>query len=389
MSTRNSAPVAGAENSAVVFVAIEMSRSRWDLVVRTPVSDKLSRHCLEAGNGASLIEFIASLRGRVLRQLGRDVRVVSCYEAGYDGFWLDRLLRRHGIESHIVDPGSIEVNRRARRAKTDRLDAEGLLRVVMRWWHGDRQACHMLQVPSPGEEDAKRPSRERQRLVKERIQHVNRIKGLLATQGIYDFHPLRPDREARLAGLALPAHLRAELQREFARLVLVLEQNTQLEAARDAVVVGKTTAKDDPAAAKIRKLFTLKSLGPEFSTGLVREVFYRDFANRRQSLPRRRPGVGSYLGLTGSPWRSGRLAVEQGISKAGNPRARTMMIEAAWMWLRHQPDSALGRWFRERVGAQQGRMRRIAIVALARKLAVALWHYLEHDILPEGAVIKS
>ena len=166
MSIRNIAPAAGAESSAVNFMAIEMSRSRWDIVVRTPVSDKLSRYCLEAGDGPALIEFIDGVKSRVARRLGREVRVVSCYEAGYDGFWLDRLLRRHGIENHIVDPSSIEVNRRARRAKTDRLDAEGLVRTLMRWWHGDRQACHMVRVPSVAEEDAKRPSRERQRLVK-------------------------------------------------------------------------------------------------------------------------------------------------------------------------------------------------------------------------------
>ncbi len=380
MSIQNIAPAAGAENSAVMFVAIEMSRSRWDVVVHTPVSDKLSRYTLEAGDGPALIAFIDRISGQVARRVGRVVRVVSCYEAGYDGFWLDRLLRRHGIDNHIIDPASIEVNRRARRAKSDRLDAEGLVRTLLRWWRGDRQACHMVRVPSVAEEDAKRPTRERQRLIKERVQHVNRIKGLLATQGHYDFHPLHPDCEARLARLALPAQLAAELRREFARLALVLEQIARLETARDAVVKAGP-APGDPAAAKIAKLFTLKSMGPEFSTGLVREVFYRDFANRRQ--------VGSYLGLTGSPWRSGRLAVEQGISKAGNPRARTMMIEAAWAWQRYQPDSALTRWFRDRVGTQKGRVRRIAIVALARKLAVALWHYLEHDILPEGAVIKS
>jgi len=380
MSMRNNAPAAGAEISAVVFVAIEMSRSRWDIVVRTPVSDKLSRYCLMAGDGAALVAFVEEIEGRVARRLGQAVRVVSCYEAGYDGFWLDRLLREHGIENQVVDPSSIEVNRRARRAKTDRLDAEGLLRVLMRWWHGDKQACHMVHVPSIAEEDAKRPSRERQRLVKERVQHVNRIKGLLATQGIYGFLPLRRDREARLAALALPEQLRAELRREFARLSLVCEQIAGLEAARDAVLEGEATAVD-AAAAKIGKLARLKSIGPEFATVMVREVYYRDFANRRQ--------VGSYLGLDGSPWRSGRLAAEQGISKAGNPRARRTMIEAAWMWLRFQPDSALAQWFRERVGGQKGRVRRIAIVALARKLAVALWHYLGHDLLPEGAIVKS
>jgi transposase len=380
MSIQNSAPAAGAENSAEMFVAIEMSGNRWDVVIHTPASEKLSRYTLEAGNGPALLEFIARIRGTAARRLGHAVRVLSCYEAGYDGFWLDRLLRRHGIENHIIDPASIEVNRRARRAKSDRLDGEGLVRTLMRWWRGDRQACHMVRVPSVAEEDARRASRERERLIKERVQHVNRIKGLLATQGHYGFHPLRADREARLAQLTVPDHLRAELQREFARLALVLQQIAALEAARDAVLKRGAVAADRTTA-KIRKLFTLKSMGPEFSTGLVREVFWRDFTNRRQ--------VGSYFGLTGSPWRSGRLAVEQGISKAGNPRARTLMVEAAWMWLRYQPGSALARWFHDRVGEQKGRLRRIAIVALARKLAVALWHYLEHDILPEGAVTKS
>ena len=307
MSIRNIAPAAGAEISAEMFVAIEMSRSRWDVVVRTPVSDKLSRYTLEAGDGPALIEFIDRIRGQVARRLDRAVRVMSCYEAGYDGFWLDRLLRQRGIENHIIDPSSIEVNRRARRAKSDRLDAEGLVRTLMRWWRGDRQACHMVRVPSVDEEDAKRPARERARLIKERIQHVNRIKGLLARQGHYDFHPLHPDREAALARLALPAHLRTELQREFTRLALVLEQIAGLEAARDGVVKSGA-APADRATAKICKLFTLKSMGPEFSTGFVREVYYRDFANRRQ--------VASYFGLVGSPWRSGRLAVEQGISKS-------------------------------------------------------------------------
>src|SRR5919108_548364 len=209
MSIQNSAPAAGAENSAEMFVAIEMSGNRWDVVIHTPVSEKLSRYTLEAGNGPALLEFIARIRGTAARRLGHAVRVLSCYEAGYDGFWLDRLLRRHGLENHIIYPASIEVNRRARRAKSDRLDGEGLVRTLMRWWRGDRQACQMVRVPSVAEEDARRASRERERLIKERVQHVNRIKGLLATQGHYGFHPLRADREARLAQLTVPDHLRA------------------------------------------------------------------------------------------------------------------------------------------------------------------------------------
>jgi transposase len=220
-----------------------------------------------------------------------------------------------------------------------------------------------LRVPSDEEEDAKRPSRERARLIKERIQHVNRIKGLLATQGCYDFDPRHRGHEARLAQLAQPAQLRAELAREFTRLALVLEQIAGLEAARDAVVK-RAVAPADRATAKLGKLFTLKSMGPAFATTFVREVDYRDFANRRQ--------VGGYFGLAGSPWLSGRRAVEQGISKAGNPRARTLMIEAAWTWLRHQPDGALVRWSRRQSAGPGAAHRHCRAGAQARGGAVAL-----------------
>jgi transposase len=235
------------------------------------------------------------------------------------------------------------------------------------------------------EEDVRRLHRERHRLVAERVQHVNRIKGLLASQGIYDYQPLKRDRRARLAALrtgdggALPPRLAAEIGRELTRLELVLAMIAEIEAERDAIATAKAVT--HPHAAKIQRLAKLKAIGPEFATVLAGEVFYRAFANRRQ--------VAAYVGLDASPFRSGGMCRDQGIAKAGNPKARTTMIELAWTWLRHQPNSALSRWFRGRVGALKGRPRRIAIVALARKLLVALWRYLETGLVPDGATLKA
>jgi transposase len=286
--------------------------------------------------------------------------------------------------------------RRSRTRGTDRIDAASLLRALIAHLRGEPKVVSprvrpqagprtgVVRVPSVAEEDARRLHRERDRLVAERVQHVNRIKGLCATQGIYDFQPLRRDRWQRLAGLrsgdgrVLPPRLAAELGRELTRLELVLEMIAALEAERDAVL--EAPAPEHPHAAKIHALARLKGIGAEFATVLVGEVFHRDFDNRRQ--------VASYVGLAPSPFRSGGLAREQGISKAGNPKARTTMVELAWMWLRHQPESALSRWFQQRVGATRGRLRRIAAAALARKLLVALWRYLETGLVPDGAVLK-
>jgi transposase len=243
----------------------------------------------------------------------------------------------------------------------------------------------VVRVPSVEQEDARRLHRERHRLIQERVSHVNRIKGLCATQGIYDYEPLRSDRKAQLKGLrtgdgrALPARLKAEIMRELQRLELVLKTIAQIEAERDRVI--KEAVPQHPNAGKIKALVNLKSIGPEFATTLVGEVFYRSFDNRRQ--------VGGYIGLAPSPFSSGATDRDQGISKAGNPKARSTAVEVAWMWLRHQPDSALSIWFHQRVGDRKGRVRRIAIVALARKLMVALWRYLETGLVPAGAVFKT
>jgi transposase len=371
-------------DAAAVFVAMELSKSAWLLAAQGSPSGKASSHRLEGGDIAGLLVLLRRLQAREQQACGRPVQIILGYEAGYDGFWLQRRLAAEGITCWVMDPGSLQVDRRARRAKTDRLDAAMLLRALRAWWRGDRAACHMVQVPSVEREDARRTHRERQRLITERVQHVNRIKGLLATQGIYDYRPLRRDRWERLEdlrtgdGRELPPRLRREIEREFRRLELVLEQIAATEAERDATVAAP--AAEDADAAMVAQLARLGGIGPELATVLVREALYRPFANRKE--------VAAYAGLTPSPYASGDRHRDQGISKAGNPLLRKAMVELAWLWLRYQPDSALARWFTERVGSVRGRIRKIMAVALARKLLVALWRYLTTGLLPEGARLK-
>jgi transposase len=381
---KNTAPAVGSD-VATVFVAIELSGKEWLAAVQSPRQERPGRHKLAAGDARGLWRVIERERAALQRAGWREVRVVSCYEAGRDGFWLHRFLVAQGAESWVVDPGSIEVSRRARRAKSDRLDVEALLRLVIRYDTGDRHVCRMVVVPSVAEEDARRPGRERWRLLSERTAHSNRIQGLLATQGVYGYRPLRSDRWVRLAALrgadgqALPVQLHEEIVQELHRLEFVEAQIAAVEKRRQAGLAAAPAA--DDSARKIKALRRLRGFGPEFSTLLVREVYYRQFANRRQ--------VASYFGLAPSPFRSGSTDHEQGIAKAGNRRARSLAIELAWLWLRHQPDSALSRWFHKRLGKSKSRrLKRILIVALARKLVVALWRYLTTGLPPEGARFK-
>ena len=370
---------------AVVFVALELSKSSWLLAAQASPSGKTSSHRLDGGDVAGLLTLLRRLQAREHQTSGREVGIVVGYEAGYDGFWLQRRLAAEAITCWVMDPGSLQVDRKARRAKTDRLDAAMLLRALMAWCRGDQAACRMVQVPSVEREDARRTHRERQRLIAERVQHVNRIKGLLATQGIYHYQPLRRDRWERLEALRtgdgrdLPLRLRREIEREFRRLELVLEQISASEAERDEAVA--TPATEDIDAEKVARLAKLGGIGTELATVLVREALYRPFANRKE--------VAAYAGLTPSPYASGDRHRNQGISKAGNPLLRKSMIELAWLWLRYQPGSRLARWFAERVGTIRGRIRKIAVVALARKLLVALWRYLTTGLVPEGARLKS
>ena len=365
---------------ATLFVALELSKAKWLVGLHSPMADKVSRHTIAGGDAPALLTLIGAARRRAEASLGGTVRVVTCYEAGYDGFWLHRLLVAHGIANQVIDPASLLVNRRARRRKTDRIDLAGLLRTLMAWHRGEPQVCGMVRVPSPEEEDRRRRGRERERLVKERVQHLGRVKGLLMTQGVRDFQPARRGWRDRLEALRtgdgrpLPDCLKAEIARECRRLALVDEMLDELERERDA-------ASDGKAPQQAALLTKLRGIGPTSAHLLAGEVFHRDFANRRQ--------VAAYLGLEPSPWQSGQVDQDQGISKAGNRRARRVAIELAWLWLQHQPDSGLSRWFKDRVGVARGRVRRIMLVALARKLIVALWRYLASGVVPEGASMRA
>ncbi|MDA0240851.1 MAG: IS110 family transposase, partial [Proteobacteria bacterium] len=313
---------------------------------------------------------------------GRVPTVTLCYEAVYDGFWLARLLKQRGITCLVMEPASLQVNRRARRVKTDRIDVESILHTLIAWCRGERHVCSMVVIPSVEEEDLRRSHRERDRLIRERTAHINRIKGLLFGQGIRGINVkahykiLVPAELVTGDGRPLPERLSREITREIERLAQLQVQIVEIERERDKAPT--------PCVATERKrydLMRLKGLGPALSSTLTREVYYRQFGNRRQ--------VASYIGITPSAYDSGEGRRSQGISKAGNRLAWVAMIEAAWLWVRHQPDSALTQWFHERTQGQTGRIRRVMIVALARKLAIALWRYLETGLIPEGARLKA
>jgi transposase len=353
------------------------------VTVHSPDRDRVSHYKVEAGDHAGLLALTERVRERAGRKLGAPPSVKSCYESGYDGYWLHRLLQAKGVENYVFDPGSIAVEQRSRRAKTDRIDGEQLVRTLMAYLRGEPRVVRIVRVLSPEQEDARRVSRERDRLIGEQTAHSNRIKGLLRLHGFAVGNPRRRDWLTWLAGQRdwqgkpVPTQQLAEIEREHARLMLVREQLAALETSC-------TQAQSTPAAVEIGRrretLFRLKSLGPAFTTSLTCEVFYKDFTNGRQ--------VGSYVGLAPSPWRSGGIDREQGISKAGNPRARQKAIELAWLWVRHQPDSALTLWFRERTVNASKRIKRIAIVAVARKLMVALWRFVTTGLVPSGARLK-
>ncbi len=378
------APTAIRTDLGAIFVSLELSRSRWLITSLSPGGgEKMSKHTVRGGDVSRLLERFLQLREKARARTGKVFPLVVIQEAGLDGFWIDRVLQNEGIESHVVDPASIATSRRRRRAKTDKIDGETLVRSLLAYKRGEPRVCSMVKAPTPEEEDQRRLCRERKVLTAERVLHVNRIKGLLFCQGICGYEPLRRDRRDRLEelqtgdGRPLPKHLKAQVERELDRLELLLEQLKTVEGERDALLAAAKTAMPAPAA----MLLDIRGIGPEFAAVLWSEGLFRHFDNRRQ--------VAAYAGLAPTPWQSGAVDREQGVSKAGNPRLRTTLIQLAWLWLRNQPRSALTIWFHERVLRNRGRLRKTTIVALARKLLVALWKYVTAGVVIEGATMKA
>jgi len=373
-----------------IFVSLELSRKVWLITSLSPgAGEKMSKHSVPAGDVAALLTRFVELKRKAEARTGKSYPIVTIQEAGLDGFWLHRVLQSEGVESHVVDPASIATSRRRRRAKTDRLDGEALLRALMAFKRGEPRVCAMVKPPTPEEEDRRRVSRERKVLVAERIEHTNRIKGLLFSQGVFDYDPLARDRRQRLGelktgdGRPLPVRLETQIVRELDRIELLLGQIKTVEAERDATLAPPKTDAQLPASPPPagKMLLDFKGIGPEFASVLWHEGLYRHFDNRRQ--------LASYAGLAPTPWQSGSVDHEQGVSKAGNSRLRTTLIELAWLWLHNQPDSALSLWFKQRVAANSGRRKKPTIVALARKLLVALWKYVAFGVVIKGAVMKQ
>jgi transposase len=363
-----------------LYMAIELSNGKWQLGFTIGFGQPPRLRSLTGRDLAALAEEIRLAKARF--NLPENATVISCYEAGRDGFWLHRYLQKQGIANLIVDSASIEVNRRKRRVKTDRMDVGKLLTMLMRYDQGEKKVWSIVHVPTSEEEDQRQLHRELMALTAERTRHINRIKGLLTSQGIA--LPVQTDFLSRLEevqlwdGSKLPFGLRSRLVREYERLQLFNQQIRQLDHSRMEAIRTSTT----PAVEQVRQLLRLKAIGMNSAWVYVMEFFsWRNFHNRRE--------VGSLAGLTPTPYQSGESAHEQGISKAGNRRIRAMAIEIAWVWLRYQPDSQLSRWYQERFARGNSRLRRIGIVALARRLLIELWKYLETAIPPEGAVLKT
>ena len=381
-SASHSHPIA-LDYEKTLVLAIELSNASWVLAAQVPGLPRVKAKQTIAPTTEALLAAIESYRDRA-RAAGRNVeRMIVTYEASWSGFWLARWLTEHGVEPHVIQPSSVPVDRRARRAKSDGIDAELLLRTLLAWLRGEPRVCSMVPIPNEADEDVRRFVREREDLLAEKVSLVNRIEAVLATVGVREYNPLRRDRRDRLdalrtaLGVPLPPYARARILRMLDRLELVCAQIAELERERDAVLEDESPGK---AEEMIQQLTTLRGIGVQSATVLVREAFVREFANAK--------ALGSYAGLTATPFSSGGTEREQGIGKAGNRRLRTVMVELAWLWQRYQPGSAQVTWFRERVGATGRRMRKVMVVALARKLLIALWRFATQGVVPQGAIMK-
>jgi transposase len=363
-----------------LYMAFELSQSKWLLGFTIGFGQRPRLRSIAARDLAALQSEIRLARERF--GLSKEVDVLSCYEAGRDGFWLHRYLLSIGVTNLVVDSASIEVNRRAKQAKTDRLDLGKLLTMLMRYEAGEKRVWRVVHVPSPQVEDHRHLHRELTDLKEQRTQHINRIKGYLSNQGIClevrDDFPELLEQQRMWNGEELPPGLQARLLCEYQRFELVQKQIKTLEAERRETIRHST----QPEAEQVRRLLRLRGIGINCAWLYVMEFFcWRAFRNRRE--------VGALAGLTPMSHRSGEEDRELGISKVGNRHIRAMAIEIAWGWLRYQPNSELSRWYQRRFGKGSKRLHKIGIVALARKLLIAIWRYLEFGTVPEGAVLKT
>lgn len=379
--TRTNESTAPANSSSInLLLAFELGERTWKLGFTTGLGQRPRMRQVPAGAVDQVLKEIARAKGRL--KLPTDTAVVSCYEAGRDGFWLHRYLIAHGVTNQVVDSSSIEVNRRARRAKTDRLDLAGLLNLLARYLHGDRRVWRVVRVPSVEEEDARQLHRTWETVQQDRTRLINRLKGLLTTVGVRV--RLDADFLTRLQtaclwdGTPLPAGITQRLTRVWRQLEFLDTQLGDLEAARTALAPDRTTT----TGRYVDALPTLRGIGPIGAWVLATEIFgWRQIRNGRQ--------LGALVGLVPAPYQSGETSHDQGITRAGNKHVRRLMVQLAWSWLRYQPTSALSRWYRERFGGGGRRMRRIGIVALARKLLITLWRYVETGTVPDGATLKA
>jgi transposase len=366
------------EAAGALYMALELSARQWHLVFGVGRASQVRHRTITAGAAEPLREEVRRARERF--GLAADAPVRSCYEAGRDGFWVHRFLTREGIENVVVDSSSIEVNRRERQAKTDRLDGTKLFRLLVRYAEGERAVWKVVHVPSEALEDARHQERAIATLTAERTTWRNRIHAMLQLVGVRTDitanFGARLERVTTWAGTPLPAGIRARLAQMW-RLLSVVE--TELRAARAAQRAEVAAAATAPAqvAAQLQQL---RGVGTKTAALLAKELFSRELRNRRE--------VGALTGLVGVPYASGATARDQGISRAGLSRIRGVAVELAWLWVRYQPSSALTRWFEQRFGAGGKRARKVGIVALARRLVVALWRYTQTGLVPAGATVR-
>jgi transposase len=361
-----------------LLMAFELGQRSWKVGFCTGVGQRLRIRQIPAGAIGVIDKEIIDAKMRLGVPI--DAPAISCYEAGRDGFWLHRYLVSQGITNHVVDSSSIEVNRRARRAKTDRLDLAGLLSLLARYVQGDRRVWRVVHVPSVTDEDARHLPRTWETLTEDRTRLINRMKGLLMTQGVQV--PIDKDFPAQLKaarlwnGTPVPAGLQERLAQDWAQLQQV-ERQLREQKARTADLLDRRTR----AGRAIEKLQRVRAVGTTSAWVLATEIFgWRQIENRRQ--------LGGLVGLVPAPYQSGDTAHDQGITRAGNHHVRRVMVQLAWVWLQYQPESALAQWYQRRFGHGSKRLRRIGIVALARKLLIALWRYVKTGVVPEGAQLK-